>query len=79
MGEVTTVKTLNWLRGQAEKKTDRQDVPGLERVSAVPRGKGKQVAFESSRHWRLENFDCADVNERSPERIVLRADKLEIQ
>lgn len=79
MGEITTKKTLNWFRGQAEKKTDRQDVPGLERVSAVPRGKGKQVVFESSRHWRLENLNCTDVNGRSPERIVLRADKPEIQ
>lgn len=78
-GKIATVQTLNWFRGRAEKKTGRQDVPGLERVSAMPRGKGKQVAFESSRYGKLENLHCADVNERSPERIVLRADKQEIQ
>lgn len=75
-----TLQTLNWSSGWAEKKTGRKDVSGLERVSAMPRGKGKQVAFESSRHWKRGNPDSAEVNdERSPGKIALRADKQEIQ
>lgn len=73
-----TVHTLNWSRGRAE-KTGRTDGPGLERVSAMPRGLGKQVAFKSSRPWRLGDLDSADVNKKSPERIVLRAEMQEIQ
>lgn len=38
---------MNWFRQWAEKKTGRQDVPLLEKVSAMPSSKGKQVAFES--------------------------------
>lgn len=53
----------NWSRGRAE-KTGRKDGPGLERVSAMPRGKGKRAAFESSRHRKLGDLDCRP--ERSP-------------
>lgn len=67
-GKSATVQTLNWSRGWAE-KTGRTDGPGLEKVSAMPRGKGKQVAFESGRHWKPGNLFSADVNERSPEEI----------
>lgn len=51
-GKTSTVQTLNWSRGQAEKGAGRQDIPRTERVFATPRGKSKcLLEAADSRSW----------------------------